>query len=57
MSHKPALHLRDRAKKAVKDEPMRKAVQNAAAKVHRSRCRNEMRLRFTLEKAGREVIR
>ena len=23
MSHKPALHLRDRAKKAVKDEPMK----------------------------------
>lgn len=44
MSHKPTLHLRDRAKLAVKDEQMRKAVQKAVDRLSGNREKAEREL-------------
>ena len=44
MSHNPTLHLRDRAKIAVKDEQMRKAVEKAVDRLSGNRLKAEFEM-------------
>ena len=53
MSHNPTLHLRDRAKIAVKDEQMRKAVEKAVDRLSGNRLKAERkRLKLTQPAMG-----